>query len=80
MILSITTKYSQTKKGLVFDSRLWILLTVLVLHPSHHCFSYFFCLLYIDYACMYGCINSLVGTYQAIVQRESFTFCRWAYL
>jgi len=42
--------YSQTERGLVFNSRLWILLSLLVSHPSRRYFSYFFCLLYI---CMY---------------------------
>jgi len=36
----------------------------------------FFCLLYIVYACTYGCINSTVGTCQAMVQRDSF-FCHY---
>jgi len=39
-ILNITIKYSQTEKGLVFNSRLWILLSLLVSHPSRHYFSY----------------------------------------
>ena len=34
----------------------------------------FFCLLYIAYACMYGCINSIVATCQATVQRGKFHF------
>ena len=32
----------------------------------------FFCLLYTAYACTYGCMNSIVGTCQTMVQRESF--------
>ena len=40
--------------GLVFTSRLWILLSLLVSHPSRHYFSYFFCLLYM---CMYVWLN-----------------------
>jgi len=47
--------------GLVFNSRLWVLLSVLNRHPSHHYFSYFFCLLCIAYACMYGYITSIVS-------------------
>jgi len=31
--LNITIKYSQTERGLVFNSQLWILLSLLVSHP-----------------------------------------------
>jgi len=37
-------------------------------------FPIFFCLICIDYACMYGCIYSIVGTCQAMVQQESSIF------
>jgi len=50
--LNITIKYSQTEKGLVFTSRLWILLSLLVSHASRHYFSYFSA--FFAYACMYG--------------------------
>jgi len=53
-MLNITIKYSQTERGLVFNSRLWILLSLLVSHPSRHYFSYFSCLLCI---CMYVWLN-----------------------
>jgi len=53
------------------------LVSVLVLHLSHHYFSYFFCLLCIAYAIMYGYINIIVGTWQAMVQRESLIFCHY---
>ena len=49
--MNITIKYSKTERDLVFYSRLWILLSLLVSHPSRHYCSYFFCLLYI---CMYA--------------------------
>jgi len=39
--LNITIKYSQIDKGLVFNSRLWVLLSMFIRHPSHHYFSYF---------------------------------------
>jgi len=39
--LNITIKYSQTETGLVFNSRLWILHSLHVSHPSRHYFSYF---------------------------------------
>jgi len=39
--------------------------------------SYFCCLLCIAYACIYDYINSIVGTCQALVQRESFIFCHY---
>ena len=51
-ILNITIKHSQTERGLVFNSRLWILLSLLVSHPSRHYFSYFSA--FLTYACMYG--------------------------
>ena len=53
------------------------MLSILIRHPSHHYVSYFFCLLYIDFTCMYGYINSIVGTCQAMVQRESLIFCHY---
>ena len=46
-------------------------------HPFYQYFSYFFCLLYIAYACMYGYINSIVGTCQTMVQRQSLIFCHY---
>jgi len=52
--MSITIKYSQTERGLVFNSRLWILLSLLVSHPSRHDIFYCFCLRYI---CMYVWLN-----------------------
>jgi len=70
--LNITIKYSQTEKGLDFNSQLWVLLSMIIRYPPHHYFSYLYCLLCIAYACMYGYINSIVGTCQALVQRESF--------
>jgi len=51
-------KYSQTEKGLVFHSLLWILLSLLVSHPSRRYFSYFFCLLYV---CMYAVTDLRIG-------------------
>jgi len=36
--LNITIKYSQAAKGFVFNSRLWVLLSMLSRHPSHHYF------------------------------------------
>jgi len=50
--LNITIKYSQTEMGLVFNSRLWILLSLLVSHLSRHYFSYFSA--FFTYARMYG--------------------------
>jgi len=47
---------------------------MLIRYPSHHYFSYFYCLLCMAYACIYGYINNIVGTCQALVQRESFRF------
>jgi len=58
-------------------SRLLVLLSMLICYPSHHYFSHFYCLLCIAYACIYGYINSIVGTCQAMVQRESFIFCHY---
>jgi len=58
--LNIITKYSQTERGLVFNSRLWILLSLLVGHPSRHYFSDFFA--FFTFAYMYGYINSIAGT------------------
>ena len=75
--MNIIIKFSQTEKGLVFNSWRWVLLSMLIRHPSYHYFSYFFCLLCIVYACMYGYINSIVGTFQAMIQRESFIFCHY---
>ena len=76
--MSITIKYSQLKRVLfiILDCGsgfgLWVWLSMLIRHPSHHYFSYFFYLLFIAHACIYGYINSIVGTYQAMVQQESF--------
>jgi len=67
--LNITIKYSQTAKGHVSNSRLWVLLSMLIRHASHHYFFNLLCLLCIVYTC--------VGTYQAMVQRESFIFCHY---
>jgi len=64
--LNITIKYSQTEKGLVFNSRLWVLLSMLTRHPSHYYFFHFFCLPCVACAC--------VGTCQPMVQRESLFF------
>ena len=75
--ISWASQYSQSEKGHVFTSWLWVLLSMLVRHPSHHYFTYFFCLLYVAYACMYGYNNSIGGTCEAIVQRESFIFCHY---
>jgi len=50
---------------------------MLIRHPSHHYFSYFYCLLCTAYACMYDYINSIIGTSQALLQRESFIFCHY---
>jgi len=50
---------------------------MLIRYPSHYYFSYFYCLLCIAYACINGYINSIVGTCQALVQRESFIFCHY---
>ena len=50
---------------------------MLIRYPSHHYFSYFYCLLCIAYACIYGYINSIIGTCQALVQRESLIFCHY---
>jgi len=50
--LNITIKYSETERGIVFKSRLWILLSLLVSHPSRSYFSYFFA--FFTFACMYG--------------------------
>jgi len=49
--LTITIKYSETERSRVFNYRLWILLSLLVGHPSRH-FSYFFA--FFTFACMYG--------------------------
>jgi len=57
--LNITTKYSETERSLDFNSRLWILLSLFVGHPSRH-FSYVFA--FFTFACMYGYINSIAGT------------------
>ena len=40
------------KLSLSFNSRLWILLSLLVSHPSRYYFSYFFA--FFTFACMYG--------------------------
>ena len=52
--MNITIKYSQTKRVLVFNSRLWILLSLLVSHPSRHYISYFF---FLRYICIYVWLN-----------------------
>jgi len=54
-MLNITIKYSETERSLDFNFRLWILLSLVVGHPSRHYFSYSFCLLYI---CMYVWLNN----------------------
>ena len=72
--MNITIKFSQTERGLIFNSTLWILLSLLVSHSSRHYFSYFFCLLCTAYACINGYINSRIGTCQALIQRKSFIF------
>jgi len=51
-ILNITTKYSEIERSLVFNSRLWILLSLFVGHPSRHHFSYVFA--FFTFASMYG--------------------------
>jgi len=50
---------------------------MLIRYPSHHYFSYFYCLLCIAYVCIYGYIYSIVGTCQPLVQREGFIFCHY---
>jgi len=47
--LNITIKYTQTERGLVFKSRLWILRSLLVSHTFRHYFSYFCCLRYLQW-------------------------------
>jgi len=37
--LNITIKYSDAENDLVLNSRLWILLSLLVNHPSRHYYS-----------------------------------------
>jgi len=50
--MNITIKYSETERGLVFNSRKWILLYLLVRHPSRHYFSYLFLLSLHLHVCM----------------------------
>jgi len=50
--LNITIKCSQTERDLVFNSWLWILLSLLVRQPSRLCFSYFSA--FFAYAFRYG--------------------------
>jgi len=58
--MNITIKYSQTERDLVFNSRLLLLLSLLVRHPSRYTFPIFSAFFTHAYIC--GYINSIAGT------------------